>query len=84
MTQRMLHAAQILWPAFIVAGILEMVVFSWVDPNLLHLGGWEPDIMTTYSLSFLVFWALVSVSGAVSQWLMGSGDATRHSLSHHV
>jgi hypothetical protein len=53
MTQRVLHAAQILWPAFLVAGVLEMVVFSWVDPTQLRIGQWQPDAQTTYSLAFL-------------------------------
>jgi hypothetical protein len=51
MTQRSLHLAQILWPAFLVAGVLEMVVFSWVDPGLLRLGNWHPDTNTAYSLA---------------------------------
>jgi hypothetical protein len=71
MTQRSLHVAQILWPAFLAAAVLEMVVFSWVDPSMLRVGDWQPDPMTTYSLSFLVFWGLVAVSAGVSYWLMG-------------
>jgi hypothetical protein len=75
MTQRVLHAAQILWPAFVIAGVLEMVVFSWVDPGLLRLGQWQPDVQTTYSLAFLVFWALVAVSSLMSHWMMKSSDS---------
>lgn len=75
MTQRVLHAAQILWPAFLVAGVLEMVVFAWVDPSLLRIGQWQPDVQTTYSLAFLVFWALVTLSSLLSHWMMKSSDA---------
>jgi hypothetical protein len=74
MTRRMLHVAQILWPAFLVAGVLEMVVFSWVDPGLLRLGTWQPDIMTAYSLSFLVFWGLVAFASGMTHWLMGAAS----------
>jgi len=77
MTQRMLHAAQILWPAFLMAGVLEMLVFAWVDPGTLQFGGWEPDALTAYSLAFLVFWALIAIAASVSHWLM-QHDGARH------
>ena len=74
MTQRVLHAAQILWPAFLVAGILEMVVFSWVDPSQLRVGQWQPDPQTTYSIAFFVFWALVTFASLLSHWMMKSAQ----------
>jgi hypothetical protein len=52
-----------------------MVVFSWVDPTQLRLGQWQPDVQTTYSLAFFVFWALVTMSSLVSHWMMKSSDA---------
>lgn len=70
MTPRALHFAQILWPAFITAGILEMVVFSMVDPSAIRLGAWEPSAQTTYSLAFFVFWALMSVASGLSHLMM--------------
>jgi len=93
--QRVLHAAQILWPAFLIAGVLEMVVFSWVDPTQLKLGQWQPDAQTTYSLAFFVFWALVTVSSLLSHWMMKAASdspaevrrARRHArrqAAHHV
>ncbi|MBI2732906.1 MAG: hypothetical protein HYX44_06285 [Aquabacterium sp.] len=78
MTQRVLHAAQILWPAFLIAGVLEMVVFSWVDPTQLRIGQWQPDAQTTYSLAFFVFWGLVTLSSLVSHWMMKASDAPAH------
>lgn len=77
MAQRVLHAAQILWPAFLIAGVLEMVVFSWVDPAQLQWGDWHPDSQTTYSLAFLVFWALITVSSLISHWMMKSNVSTQ-------
>lgn len=62
MSRRTLHVAQILWPAFFMAGVLEMVVFSVLDPSLIHIGAWEPEPRTVYSAAFLVFW------GMLSQW----------------
>jgi hypothetical protein len=95
MSQRALHAAQILWPAFLIAGVLEMVVFSWVDPNLLRIGSWQPDPQTTYSLGFFVFWALVTLSSLLSHWMMKASseapsarrirrEARRAHIHHHA
>jgi hypothetical protein len=74
MSRRALHVAQILWPAFVMAGVLEMLVFSVLDPSLVRIGPWEPEARTVYSLGFLVFWAVLSLSGALSH-LMMRGDA---------
>jgi hypothetical protein len=83
MTKRSLHLAQILWPAFLVAGVLEMVVFSWVDPALLRLGNWQPDANTAYSLAFLVFWALVAMASCISHWLMSAQEGSSSELLTH-
>lgn len=71
MTPRALQAAQILWPAFLVAGLIEMVVFAWVDPTALQLSeAWQPSPVATYTMAFLTFWAMVAAASAVSLWLM--------------
>jgi hypothetical protein len=52
-------AAAVVWPAFMVAGVLEIGVFAFVDPAGLHtLGGATLDLSETavYSLAFLLFW----------------------------
>jgi hypothetical protein len=77
MTPRTLHVAQILWPAFLIAAVMEMVVFAWVDPAQLRFGSWHPDPNTAYSLAFLVFWSLVTISSAISHWLMKQPIAPR-------
>jgi hypothetical protein len=66
----------VLWPAFAMAGVLEMLVFSQVDPAELHgLGasgaGWSPQAI--YTLAFLAFWAVISVASAVTLWLVWPG-----------
>ena len=56
--------ASIAWPAFLVAAVLEMAVFAFVDPRSLHtLGGAALPLSDTaiYSLAFLVFWACTAV-----------------------
>lgn len=84
MTQRSLHAAQILWPAFLFAGLLEMLVFAWVDPGVLQIGSWHPDADTVYSLTFLAFWALIALATAASHWLMRHDDAGARRIERRV
>lgn len=69
---RLRSALLVLWPAFVAAGVLEMLVFAWVDPAGLH--GVDPlatgvSHTAVYTLSFLVFWALVAAAIATSRWL---------------
>ncbi len=67
--------AQILWPAFLAAAVLEMVVFSWIDPASLQFGEWMPDHKTVYSLGFLVFWAACGLSALISHWVRDADAA---------
>jgi hypothetical protein len=62
----------ILWPAFMAAAVLEMVVFAVVDPEALHGFGVEPLGWTrsaVYSLAFFVFWAVTAMAAAMTQFL---------------
>lgn len=73
MNPRVLQLAQILWPAFLVAGLIEMLVFAFIDPSQLTIGTWEPDRTTTYSLAFMTFWFMAALAAAASHWLMSQG-----------
>jgi hypothetical protein len=69
MTRRL---AVILWPAFLVAAVLEMIVFAVVDPAQLHGVGGAPiefSATTVYSVAFFVFWVVVSGACAMTAWL---------------
>src|SRR5689334_8395907 len=63
----------ILWPAFLVAGVLEMLVFVVVDPSDLH---WfdgralEWSRQAVYTVTFLIFWGAISTAGALTVLLM--------------
>lgn len=83
MTSNSLRTAQVLWPAFLMAGVLEMVVFSVVDPTTLSLGAWSPEPITVYSLAFFVFWALMALAAALTQWMtrFGQSDESSGSVS---
>ena len=69
MKQRVLT---LLWPAFAMAGVLEMLVFAQVDPADLHGFGasgvaWSPQAV--YTVAFLAFWAVIAVASSVTLWL---------------
>ena len=62
----------VLWPAFAMAGVLEMLVFAQVDPGELHGfgaagAGWSAQAV--YTLAFFTFWAVISVASSLSLWL---------------
>lgn len=59
------------WPAFLAACLLEVLVFSMVDPGELH---WpehfsQPSNRAVYSLAFLAFWVISAVSSGLVFWL---------------
>ncbi|MDZ7813591.1 MAG: hypothetical protein U5L74_10910 [Ideonella sp.] len=62
----------IAWPAFLMAGVLEMLVFSVVDPAGLHWFGAQPIEWSTtavYTVAFFVFWLAISLASALTQAL---------------
>lgn len=64
----------VLWPAFLVAGVLEMAVFAMVDPEDVTWLGHPLQLSRTgiYSLSFFVFWAATAASSAITTMLARS------------
>ncbi len=62
----------IAWPAFLVAGVLEILVFALVDPGEMHWRGqplaWSSDAV--YSVSFFVFWLISAVASALTALLL--------------
>ena len=59
----------IAWPAFLVAALLEMVVFALVDPSDLHWSGSPLSREAVYTLAFFVFWGLTMASSALTTLL---------------
>ena len=67
----------ILWPAFLMAGVLEMLVFALVDPGGLHWFGGSPlgwSASAVYTLAFFAFWWVIAIACALTQ-LLGQGAA---------
>jgi len=74
------RALLILWPAFVMAGVLDALVFVVVDPDTLHFFGLEPvkgAASAAYSIFFLVFWLVISTSSAITHLLEGPGPGPR-------
>ena len=74
-----LRALRVLWPAFLMAGVLETLVFALVDPSDLHwLGGApiEASRQAIYTLAFLAFWAVIAAAGAITALLLSADDET--------
>ena len=70
-------ALQVLWPAFLAAGALELLVFAHVDPADVHtLAGAPVELsrQAVYTLSFFGFWAVAAAACAVSGWLQRRAD----------
>jgi hypothetical protein len=66
------RALTILWPAFVMAAVLEALVFVVVDPTDLHWWGGEPiewSRSAVYSVTFFIFWGVISTSAAISHLL---------------
>ena len=65
------RTATILWPSFLMAGVLEGLVFSLVDPAELGVG--LPPL-GVYTLGFLLFWGAVSCASAMTVLLVVEQD----------
>ena len=74
----------IAWPAFLLAGVIEMLVFAMVDPQSLHWFG-QPLALSreaVYTLAFFVFWILTMASSALTTLLsMSPFEVNRRSLT---
>lgn len=69
LAQRMMWIA---WPAFLVAAVMEMVVFAFVDPQDLHWFDGQPLSLSRqgiYTISFFAFWVLAMASSALTTLL---------------
>jgi len=68
LVQRMMWIA---WPAFLVAGLFEVLVFGLVDPEDLQWFG-HPLALSrqgVYTLAFFAFWILTMVSSGLTTLL---------------
>ena len=61
----------VIWPAFLVAAVAELVFFSVFDPFDLHFFGapLEMSRQAIYTMGFFGFWALGVASSALTVFL---------------
>lgn len=66
------HWMGIAWPAFMLAAVLEMIVFAMVDPGDLHWFGQPLDWsrQAVYTVAFFVFWGVTVASSALTALLV--------------
>ena len=63
----------IAWPGFLVACLLELLVFALVDPQDLRWPGYQvlSSRGAVYTLTFIVFWLMAMLSSALT-WLLSA------------
>ena len=65
----------VVWPGFLMAAVLEMVVFALIDPaDLRSFDGAPLALARTeiYAVAFLIFWAAGTLSSALTTMLARS------------
>ena len=70
----------ILWPAFLIAGVQEALVFVVVDPHSLEWFGVTPidwSVQAIYTITFLIFWVTTALAGALTQLLLAPEKPAR-------
>ena len=70
-------AMSILWPTFLMAGVLEALIFVVVDPEDLHWFdgpalGWSTNAV--YTVTFLIIWTVMVTSGVLTALLLRTAD----------
>ena len=71
----------IAWPAFVLACVLELLVFAMVDPQDLRWFG-QPVEMSrqgVYTIAFFVFWGVSMVASGLTTLLSMSPFEVNHS-----
>jgi hypothetical protein len=84
MIRRRERVMAVLWPAFLMAGVMEMLVFAFVDPTQLQLFGgsrldWSPTAV--YTVAFFLFWGVIAMAAALTGLLeVGAEELNRSEI----
>jgi Na+/H+-dicarboxylate symporter len=64
----------IVWPAFLAACLLELLVFALVDPQDIHWAGQPVGLsrMGVYTAAFFAFWSISAVASGLTSLLARS------------
>jgi hypothetical protein len=74
----------VVWPAFLMACMIELVVFALLDPGMLvevlqeQAGSIHWSRTTVYSLSFIGLWAAFMLSNALTLLLSNASGLSGH------
>jgi hypothetical protein len=61
----------VLWPSFLLAGVVEAIFFTLFDPHELLFFGAPVDHagrLSVYTIGFFVFWLMLALAGAITLW----------------
>lgn len=75
-------ALVVLWPAFVMAGVLEMLIFVVVDPGDFSWFGGAPlgwSRQAVYTVTFFILWGVLAASGALTMLFAHSAASERTS-----
>jgi len=78
MPRNALEWITILWPAFVAACLLEVVVFVGFDPQDVNRFGLDASAETVYSIAFFAFWAITTATGVVTWMLSRTSQEINH------
>ncbi|HEX5392226.1 MAG TPA: hypothetical protein VFW68_03040 [Rhodocyclaceae bacterium] len=81
----MMKSLHILWPSFLTAALGEMVFFALINPQELYLLG-QPvhwSSIAIYSVGFLMFWALTSLSCWLCLFFLRPSEEIDRELKKH-
>lgn len=73
-------AMAVAWSSFLVAGVLEALVFAVVDPHDLRWFGGAPldlSAQAVYTVSFLIFWSVIALGASLALLLVSVPDDDR-------
>lgn len=76
--------ALVTWPAFLAACLLEVLVFSMVDPGEIHWLGHQLQAsrQAVYTAAFFCFWLIAMASNTLVLWLQKPVQLVNGSPNH--
>jgi len=70
-------AMAVAWPSFLMAGVLEALVFAVFDPgDMSWFGGERIELsrQAVYTLSFMLFWGVIALAASLTLLLVTLPD----------
>lgn len=70
-----------LWPSFLAASVATMFFFAFFDPTVFGEGAvpprWLTNRMAGYAIGFFFFWAICTLSSALTLYLVRTARSVR-------